>query len=219
MLTATRNVRLWSAALALGLLPTVAHAQVERTSRDSWQRVDDIFAALGAQEGNWIADVGAGGGFFSFRLSSRVGPLGRVLAQDIDERVLRQLHQTAQAEGFENIDTILGAPDDPRLPAGQLDGVLIVNAYHEMDEYRAMLAGIRQALRPGGRLVILDMPPRDATRSRRRQTAQHDIAIDIVAADLAEAGFEVIEQIPDFASSGRNKQWMVVAVVANGVRP
>ncbi len=214
MPTATTGARLWSVAVLLGLFPPGVQAQAERTSRDNWQRVDEIFAALEVEEGDWIADVGSGAGFFAFRLSPRVGPSGKVLAQDIDERVLRQLHETAETGGFANIETVLGAPDDPHLPAGQLDGVLIVNAYHEMNEYRAMLAGIRRALRPSGRLVILDMPPHDPTRSRSRQTAQHDIALEIVAADVSEAGFEVIEQIPDFTSSGRSRQWMLVAAVA-----
>ena len=213
MPTAMTVVRLGSLALMLGLIQSAAQAQAERTSRDAWQRVDDIFAALDVDEGDWIADVGAGEGFFSFRLSPRVGPSGMVLAQDIDRRALQRISETATADGFANIETVLGAPDDPRLPVGRLDGVLIVNAYHEMDEYQAMLAGIRRALRPGGRLVILDMPPSDPTRSRRRQAAQHDIAMEIVAADVAAAGFEIVKQTTDFTSSGRTRQWMLVATL------
>ena len=87
-----------------------------------------------------------------------------------------------------------------------------MNAYHEMFEHEAMLAGIRRALRPGGRLVILDMP-RDSTLSRSRQMAQHGLAIGIVVRDLADAGFRVVAQDPDFVRAGRNRQWMVAAVV------
>ncbi|MDH3291930.1 MAG: methyltransferase domain-containing protein [Gemmatimonadota bacterium] len=202
------------AALATALVPINAAAQVERTSRDGWQRVEDVFAALEVDEGDWIADVGAGSGFFSLRLSPRVGPEGRVIAQDIDARVLRDLREAAGHAGLDNIETVVGKKDDPKLPEGRLDGVLIVNAYHEMDEYEAMLGGIRRALRPDGRLVIIDTPPRDSTVSRRRQTSRHDITIAIVVRELEAAGFRVIDQVPEFARSGRTQQWMLVAVVA-----
>lgn len=200
--------------LAVALGPTDVTAQIERTTRDGWQRVDDVFAALEADEGDWIADVGAGSGFFSLRLSPRVGPQGRVIAQDIDARVLRELREAAESAGLDNIETIVGNEDDPKLPEGMLDGILIVNAYHEMDEYEAMLGGIRRALRPDGRLVIIDTPPRDSTVSRRRQTSRHDIAIAIVVRELEAAGFRVIDQVPEFARSGPTRQWMLVAVVA-----
>jgi len=217
-----RTVRMSLVALAVAALAWTAgsQAQAERTSRDSWQRVDDIFAALEVAEGSRIADVGAGSGFFTFRLSPRVGPGGRVIAEDVSRRVLDELRETAEREGFANVETILGEADDPRLPEGSLDGVLIVNAYHEMYEHEAMLGGIRRALRPGGRLVILDMP-RDSTLSRRRQMGEHGLAIGIVAQDLVAAGFEVVAQDPDFVRSGRNRQWMLVAVVpeADGAGP
>jgi ubiquinone/menaquinone biosynthesis C-methylase UbiE len=206
-------------ATALSLLPWVAGAQVERTSRDNWQRVDDVAAALDVDEGDVIADVGAGAGFFTFRLSPSVGPQGTVLAVDIDAGVLRELSEAAKREGFDNIETIVSQPDDPMLAERSVDGILVVNAYHEMREYEAMLAGFRQALRPGGRLVILDMPPQDSTLSRGRQVSGHDIAIDLVAAELEAAGFEVIERQPEFVTGRRQRQWMLVAVVAASDRP
>ncbi len=214
---------LWSGPLLVALLvvgnATDAGAQVERTARDGWQRVDDVFTALQVDEGDWIADVGAGSGFFSLRLSPRVGPDGRVIAQDIDARVLRELQEEAARAGLDNIQTLVGEEDDPKLPEGMLHGVLIVNAYHEMDEHEAMLAGIRRALRPQGRLVIIDTPPGDSTTSRRRQTSRHDIAIGIVARELEAAGFRVIDQVPEFARSGRTRQWLLVAVVAGDGGP
>jgi SAM-dependent methyltransferase len=213
-LVAKGRVCLLAAALAVGVQPRAADAQIGATARDTWQRVDEVFAALDVDEGDWIADVGAGDGFFSLRLSPRVGPLGRVLAEDINEDVLRDLQQRARREGLLNIETILGAADDPRLPAGVLHGVLVVNAYHEMDRYQAMLGGIKRALRPGGRLVILDTAPRDSSVSRGRQIAQHDIAMLMVEQDLVAAGFDVIDRRSDFVRSRRNRQWMLVAVVA-----
>jgi len=181
--------------------------------------VDEIFAVLQVQPGDRIADVGAGSGFFSFRLSPRVGPTGKVFAEDIDARVLEELRDAARREGLDNIETIVGAPDDPKLPEASLDGVLIVNAYHEMREHETMLAGVRRALRPGARLVIVDMPPADSTASRERQTAQHDIAIEVVARELAEAGFEVVVRDPDFVRAGRRRNWLLAAVRADSGEP
>jgi ubiquinone/menaquinone biosynthesis C-methylase UbiE len=202
--------------LLLGIAPSPSEAQVATTQRDAWQKVDEIFAALQVEEGDWIADVGAGSGFFSFRLSPRVGPSGKVIAQDIDAGVLAELRDEARREGIDNIETVVGATDDPRLPEGSLDGVLIVNAYHEMREYDAMLGGIKRALRPGGRLVIVDMPPADESASRRSQVQQHDIAIGIVVRDLVAGGFEVTRQVPAFIDAGRRRNWLLVAVVPDG---
>jgi ubiquinone/menaquinone biosynthesis C-methylase UbiE len=199
-------------ALLIALAPPPTAAQVTTTQRDSWQKVEEIFAALQVDEGDWIADVGAGAGFFSFRLSERVGPSGKVIAQDIDADVLAELREAARREGFSNIETIVGSTDDPRLPEAALDGVLIVNAYHEMREYEAMLAGIKRALRPGGRLVVVDMPPADESMSRRGQMQQHDIAIGLVVDDLGAAGFEVIQQVADFVDTGRHRNWLLTAV-------
>jgi len=199
-------------ALLIALAPPPTAAQVTTTQRDSWQKVEEIFAALQVNEGDWIADVGAGAGFFSFRLSERVGPTGKVIAQDIDADVLAELREAARREGFSNIETIVGSTDDPRLPEAALDGVLIVNAYHEMREYEAMLAGIKRALRPGGRLVVVDMPPADESMSRRGQMQQHDIAIGLVVDDLGAAGFEVIQQVADFVDTGRHRNWLLTAV-------
>lgn len=203
--------------LALGLAgvgwPAGGLAQAQRATRDSWQRVEEVFAALQVEAGDRIADVGAGSGFFTFQLSPRVGPNGRVIAEDIDSSALARLRATAARRGLRNIETILGGTDDPRLPERSLDGVLIVNAYHEMYAHEAMLAGIRRALRPGGRLVILDMP-RDSALSRAAQMAQHGLAIGVAARDLVAAGFRNVSQDPDFVRSGRNRQWMIVAVEA-----
>jgi ubiquinone/menaquinone biosynthesis C-methylase UbiE len=208
---------LWCGIVAAALLevscPVGGYAQAQRTARDSWQRVEDVFGALQIEAGEGIADVGAGSGFFTFRLSPRVGPNGRVIAQDIDSSALARLRATAARRGLRNIETVLGGTDDPRLPERSLDGVLIVNAFHEMHAHEAMLAGITRALRPGGRLVVLDMP-RDSTLSRAAQMEQHGLAIGIVARDLVAAGFRIVSQDPDFVRSGRNRQWMIVAVVA-----
>jgi ubiquinone/menaquinone biosynthesis C-methylase UbiE len=204
-------------ALLVLLAPPTLAAQVERTDRDRWQKVAEIFAALGVEPGERIADVGAGSGFLTLRLSPVVGPAGRVIAVDIDEAVLGRLRETARAAALDNVETVVGAPDDPRLSPESVDGVLIVNAYHEMTEYTAILTAVRRALRPGGRLVIVDTPPSDSGASREQQMAQHDIAIGIVARDLETNGFTVVQRVPDFVDEGtgrgRRRNWLLAAVV------
>lgn len=205
--------------LVLAVVTFVPHAagqeRLGNPDRDEWQRVPAVFEALRVAPGRVIADVGAGRGYFTDRLSTAVGPTGRVFAVDIDERRVRGLREWAERVGRENVEAIHSRENDPELPPDSLDGALIVNAYHEMDEYEAMLAGIRKALKTGGRLVIIDEHPRDTTASRARQTSGHDIDITIVERDLEAAGFRVVERRRDFIirQSGRRTRhhWMLVA--------
>jgi ubiquinone/menaquinone biosynthesis C-methylase UbiE len=209
---ATRLVILW-VGLLLPALPTTA--QVTRTARDEWQKVEDIFSALELREGSYVADVGAGSGFFTLRLSERVGSAGRVYAVDIDADVLEELRERVDRLSLDNVEIILSETDDPRLPYHVLDAVLIVNAYHEMSEYEAMLEGIMRSLRPGGRLVIVDSPPSRPTRSREDQMERHGLALDLAAMDLSEAGFRVISSDPWFVELGSGRRgsnnWLLVA--------
>jgi len=191
-------------------------AQVQRTRRDEWQKVDEIFAAMGVSPGDRVADVGAGGGFLSVRLSEAVGEEGRVYAEDITQRLIRELTEQLENLAITNVEPVLGGTDDPNLPADELDAVVIVNAYHEMSEHESMLAGIWRSLQSGGRLVIVDNPPRDSTSSRGTQMRAHDIHIGVVEQDLTLAGFEILERRPDFINTGSgrgsHRQWMLVAV-------
>jgi predicted methyltransferase len=196
--------------LAVGFQPSELHAQ--RRNRDSWQRVPDVIAALAIGEGSRVADVGAGSGYFTEYLALEVGAGGRVFAVEISERSLSQLRRLAEDESLDNIEVVPGEVDDPKLPERSLDAVLVVDAYHEMTEYEAMLSGMFKALKPGGRLVILDHVPSDASQSRDRQTASHELSIDIVEGELREAGFEVLDRDEQFTQSGRSHgQWLLVA--------
>jgi ubiquinone/menaquinone biosynthesis C-methylase UbiE len=197
-------------------ITSAVNAQVQRTSRDEWQKVDEIFAAMGVMNGSKVADVGAGGGFLTVRLSEAVGEQGRVYAEDITQRSIRELTEQIENLSISNVEPVLGEADDPKLPDAELDAVVIVNSYHEMDQYESMLSGIWRSLRLGGRLVIVDNPPRDTSASRGTQMRAHDIHITLVEQDLVAAGFEILQRRPDFIDSGsgrrRHHQWMLVAV-------
>lgn len=200
---------------------TREHADVPR---DQWQRVADIFRELGVAPGRQIADIGAGGGYFTTRLARAVGPTGAVLAVDVNPVSLRELKQSLGADGA-NVEVIRGDEDDPHLPAGRLDGALVVNAYHEFFEHAAMLRHVLAALKPGGRLVIVEPIPRVADTTREAQTRRHAIAITFVEDDLKQAGFEILTRDTGFvtrpehqtdadrASAGAIKptEWLLVA--------
>ncbi|UCC72937.1 MAG: class I SAM-dependent methyltransferase [Gemmatimonadota bacterium] len=196
--------------LAAVLLPTELQAQ--RRNRDDWQRVPDVIAALAIGEGSRVADVGAGSGYFTEHLAAEVGAIGRVFAVDISQRALSQLRRLVEDQGLDNVEVVRGEPDDPKLPERSLDAVLVVDAYHEMTEYQAMLSGMFRALKPGGRLVILDLIPSNPSQSRDRQTASHELSIALAEQEVREAGFEVLKRDELFAESGRHRgQWMLVA--------
>jgi ubiquinone/menaquinone biosynthesis C-methylase UbiE len=203
------------AIIASLIMTSVISAQIERTRRDEWQKVDEIFAAMGVSPGDRVADVGAGGGFLTVRLSEAVGEEGRVYAEDITQRLIRELTEQMENLGITNVEPVLGGTDDPNLPADELNAVVIVNAYHEMNQHESMLAGIWRSLQSGGRLVIVDNPPRDSTSSRGTQMRAHDIHIGVVEQDLIEAGFEIRDRRPEFIDTGTgrgtHRQWMLVA--------
>jgi len=132
--------------------------------RDDWNKPDLIMDVLGIADGAVVADLGAGGGWFTIRLARRVGPNGLVYAQDIQPQMIEAINRRVQQEALTNVRTVLGTPTDPRLPGG-LDAVLIVDAYREMDEpgkpeiLKGLLQRIDEALKPQGRIGIVDFLP------------------------------------------------------------
>ena len=185
-----------------------SEAELERVNR-----VDDLLRILNAGAGASIADVGAGDGFFSVRIARAVGPSGHVVAVDISEAALSKLRERATRDGA-TVEAVLGAVDDPHLDAGRFDAVLIHNAYHEMTQHEAMLAHIHAALKPGGRLVIVE-PMHDSSRglSRDKQVAQHDIEAGIVEQELRAADFDVVERDNEFVkfTGVAGGFWLIVA--------
>jgi len=186
--------------------------------REEWQKVDDVFKAMGVKPGAVVADIGAGDGFFTARLSRAVGGQGRVYAVDVSARALRNLRQRAADEQLANVEVVEGGADDPRLPAGTLDAALIVNAYHEMNEHQAMLTKIKAALKPDGRLVILEpIAPSRRDGSRAEQTKTHEIGVDYVQKEAREAGFRVVTLQDPFTSrlNARDDEWLLVLTPAS----
>ena len=213
----------WKLTTTLGLILTLMFLSTgcswaERSKskwerRDAWQNVPEIFAAMGISEGSHVADVGAGKGYLTLRLARAVGEDGRVYEVDIDEHSLEDLRENATEEKLENVTAVLGEMDDPRLPEASLDAVVMVNAYHEMDEYKAVLEKLHRALRPGGRLVVVDAISeglRDASRSA--QANSHEVALVYAREDLESTGFHILKsQDPFVARPWGDELWLLVA--------
>lgn len=138
------------------LFPPQDLGLLEGPDRDAWQKPEQIMDALGIADSAVVADLGAGGGWFTIRLARRVGPNGVVYAEDIQRPMLEAITRRVQREGLNNVRTVLGTPDDPRLPAGALDAVLIVDAYHEMEDPVRLLKNVASALKSSGRVGVID---------------------------------------------------------------
>lgn len=185
-------------ALALAVPLSFAAPRQSDAELERFHRVDDLLKLLDARPGAVIADVGAGEGFYTVRIARAVMPGGRVVAEDIDEKALAKLRERAVGAHLENVEVVLGTVDDPKLPT-QLDAAFIHNAYHEMTAHQAIVARIRESLRPGGRLLIVE-PMHDSSRGlpREKQEANHDIEIGLVEDDLRAAGFEIQQRDVEF---------------------
>ena len=166
----------------------------EWSKRDRWQRPEEVMDALGILPGSAVADVGCGKGYFVFHLARRVGPAGIVYGVDTDKITMGELRQRIADEKLDQVHIINNKKDDPMLPAASqdsgLDAVLIVNAYHEMREYDAMLRALFAAMKPGGRLAIIDAPGKDDV-SRPTHHSDHTISESLVLDDASRNGFRL----------------------------
>ena len=139
---------------------TLSRLDVVESQRDQWQRPSDVLRALYLQPGNTVVDLGSGAGYFALKLSPAVGKRGQVLAVDLRKLSLFFLWTRALLRSPHNIHVIVGEEDDPRLPAGGVDAVLICNTYHEFNNPELILNRVFRSLRPGGRLVVVDRTAR-----------------------------------------------------------
>ena len=149
--------------------PIVSDSFSTEDARDRLGESDEVMRFAGMKQGMSVADVGAGEGYYTVRLSPIVGPRGRVLAQDIISDTRDRLAQRVQRDGLDNVSVRLGKPDDPRLPAASFDRIFLVHMYHEVTAPYAFLWHLRKGLKPGGEIIVVDadraverhgMPPR-----------------------------------------------------------
>src|SRR5262245_33011211 len=129
---------------------------LERNERVDEEEPDVALDVLKIAKGVSVADIGAGSGYMTVRLAKRVGPTGTVFANDLQPQMLEMLRRRLDKEKIANVTLVQGTVDDPKLPPGSVDLELMVDVYHEFSQPQAMLRGLRQALKPGGRLGLLE---------------------------------------------------------------
>jgi len=197
--------------------------RIQDEDREKYQRPNDVLKALEISAGDWVADVGAGNGYYAQHMADLVGPTGKVFAEDIADSAIRSLRQKAKMFNLENVEIVKGTDDDPRLPANFLAAVLVMNAYHHFTRYEAMLKSIFGSLKPGGRLVIGDYSLADHRgRSRSDQLKIHEIDPALVTAEVQRVGFQVakcetpfMKRMPNAKTGyriGAADMWLMVAV-------
>ncbi len=171
--------------------PNHAYSNVDfltRIGRDAEERPDSLVNALEIPAGATVAEIGSGTGYFTWRLAEKVGPKGKVFAVDIQQKMLDLTAETVKKHQLSNVDLVLGADNDPHLPAASLDLVFMANAYHEFSNPEAIVTAVKRALKPNGRLVIIEfaeghpLGPQDKTER---------MTINQIRAEIEPLGFEL----------------------------
>ncbi len=175
---------------------------LESPKRDSWQKPDDVLDALELVEGDVIADIGAGGGYFSEKLAGRVGPTGHVYATDVQPAMIKALQKRVAKRNLANVTVIHGEFDDPTLPSASCDWVFLSSVYKEIDERPAYMRKVRDVLKKNGRVAILEYRPETGgTGPPRRDRLPESQVI----AEMEAAGFSLLRRF-DFLP----REWFLV---------
>ena len=166
----------------------VAPENVNEARLNGLQPPGQVMDIIGAAAGMSIAEIGAGRGRYVVHLADRVGPEGRIYAEDIDGDALRHLAERCRRVGFANVETILGDPADPKLPDGMLDLIFVISSYHHFGDPVALMGKARAALKPTGRLAIAEwVPPKEGrgegTTPERMRTQMEDAGFALERVD------------------------------------
>ena len=153
--------------------------------RDERLQIDRVMEILGVAPGKVVADIGAGSGWFTVRVAKRVRETGSVYAVDINPDAIRYINQRIQKEDLHNVKTILSKPDDPLLPANEIDSVLLLKTYHEVEKPVTLLRNLRPSLRTGAKVGVID---------RNGNGENHGVAREVVIREASQAGYTLREQ-------------------------
>lgn len=169
---------------------------LDRPEREEEEHSEAAIEALGLKPGMTVADVGAGTGYMSIKMARKVGPSGKVYANDIQPEMLAMLSKNARAANVSNVETVVGTTSGTNLPRGQMDLVLLVDVYHEFSEPEKMLRDLRETLKPDGRLVLIEYRGEDPAVPIR---PEHKMTVAQVRTELEAEGFtlaRVDESLP-----------------------
>lgn len=174
------------------LFPPQDLGLLEGPDRDAWQRPEQVMDALGVSDGSVVADLGAGGGWFTVRLARRVGPNGRVYAEDVQPQMLEAIKRRVAREGVQDrVKTALGTLSDPGLPAGVLDAAIIVDVYPEIEQPVAILRNLAKSLKPSGRIGIINFTKEGGGPGPRMEER---VDAERVIRDAGAAGLKLIDR-------------------------
>jgi ubiquinone/menaquinone biosynthesis C-methylase UbiE len=167
-----------------------------RPERSEEEQPDKAIALLGLPKGATVADIGAGNGYITWRLAEKVGPAGKVFAVDIQAEMLDMLRRNMQQRKLKNVEPVLSTFDDPKLPTNTIDLAILVDVYHEFSEPQKMLRHIREALKPDGRLALLEYRGEDPSVPIR---PEHKMTVAQVKTEVEPEGYRVdriLEDLP-----------------------
>ena len=167
---------------------------LDRSERDLEEDPDRAIDVLKIEKGSTVADLGAGSGYMTVKLSKKVGPQGRVYANDIQQGMLDLLNKRLAKSKITNVSLVLGTQDDPKLPLEALDLVLMVDVYHELSQPQLMLRRIRASLKPGGRLVLLEYRKEDPNVPIR---PEHKMSVADAKLEVEAEGFKLTKTNED----------------------
>ena len=159
--------------------------------RDASQKPDEVVRALDLKPGATVADLGAGTGYFTVRLAGPVGPQGRVLAVDIDPKLLDRVRDRAAGRKLANVQTLLASPEDSHLMANSVDLVFICNVIHHIENRPSYYQSLGLALKPGGRLAIVDFHKREAPVG---PALAMKIAREDLVREVESSGFRLVQE-------------------------
>ncbi len=163
---------------------------LEREGREQEQRPEEVIRTMGLEDGDVVADLGCGTGYFARRMARAVAPKGRVYAVDIQPEMLALMKGLLEKEGTTNVIPVLGEAGDPKLPKGGLDWILLVDVFHELQQPKAMLAKMRESLKPTGRVALVEY--RLEGTSAQHIRAEHRMSPAQVLAEWQPAGFRLL---------------------------
>jgi ubiquinone/menaquinone biosynthesis C-methylase UbiE len=166
---------------------------LERPTRELEEQPRKAVEMMELKPTDVVADIGAGSGYFSFRMAAKV-PQGKVLAVDIQREMIDVVQQTARQKHVTNVQTILSTVKDPKLPEGQVDVALMVDAYHEFDHPREMMDGIVKGLKPGGRVILVEYRAEDPNVMI---LPHHKMTVDQAKKEMAAVGLTFVESKED----------------------
>lgn len=177
-----------------GVMSADGAGWLTRPEREQEEHPDQALDEIGIAKGSTVADIGAGSGAITWRLARRVGTAGRVYANDIQPEMLELLRQNMARRNITNVETVLGAADDPKLPPASIDLELLIDVYHEFSHPQEMLRHLRAALKPEGRMVLVEYRAEDPSVPIR---PEHKMTVAMVKAEVEPEGFRLAQTIED----------------------